>query len=402
MTIFELRQRRASVWAQMQDLSERADAEQRVMSAEEINQWEALESELSALTKQIEIAEREAELRRTYAETAERPVIQAVAKPEQDRLRVAFDRYLRAGLEGMSGDERAALGELRALGVGTGAAGGFTVPEGFRAMVTDTAKGFGAMFRLAEIVPTTSGIALPWPTADDTGNIGDILTENTQAAEQDLSFGQKQLGAYTYTSKLVRVSQQLLTDSGIDIEAFLARKLGERIGRAQGAHFVTGTGTGQPQGAVTGATAGKVGGTGQTTSVTYDDLVDLVYAVDPAYRRNAAWLMADSSIAKIRKLKDSQGQPLWTPAVAAGEPDTLLGFPVVAENAMPAMAANAKSILFGDFRAGYVIREVLEIVLLRLSERYADFLQVGFLAFHRADGLVQQPAAIKYYQNSAT
>jgi HK97 family phage major capsid protein len=401
MNTFELRQKRASVWQEMQDLTERAEAEKRTLSAEEITRWEALEAELSNLTKQIEIAERDAELRKTIATVVDTPPVAPTRDPEAER-RQAFLAYLRHGPRHMTPEQIALLGEQRALGVGSGAAGGYTVPAGFRAIITETMKSFGGIRRLAEVISTTSGQPMPWPTNDDTGNVGELLAENTQLNEQDVTFGQKSLGAYPFNSKIVRVSVYLLQDSGIDIEGFLGRKLGQRIGRAQATYWATGTGTNQPQGAVTGATQGKVGAAGQTTSVTYDDLVDLVYSVDSAYRDGAAFVMHDTTIAKVRKLKDSTGQPLWQPSVMAGQPDTLLGFPVVSDAAIPQMAANAKSILFGNFRAGYVIRDVADVSLLRLEERYADFLQVGFLAFVRSDGLVADSAAIKYYQNSAT
>jgi HK97 family phage major capsid protein len=207
-----------------------------------------------------------------------------------------------------------------------------------------------------------------------------------------------------YTSKLVRVSLQLLQDSAFDMESWLARKLGERIGRAQNAHFTTGTGTAQPEGVQTNATIGKTGTTGQTTSVTYDDLIDLIHSVDPAYRSSgrARFMLNDATLGAARKLKDSQNRPLWEPSVQVGVPDSLLGYGYTINQDMPVMAADAKSILFGDFFAGYLIRDVRDVQLLRLAERYADYLQVGFLAFSRADGAPQDAAAIRAYRNSAT
>jgi HK97 family phage major capsid protein len=173
--------------------------------------------------------------------------------------------------------------------------------------------------------------------------------------------------------------------------------------RAENAHFTTGTGTAQPEGVQTNATVGKTGASGQTTTVIYDDLVDLVHSVDPAYRENdAAWMMNDSTFAAIRKLKDTTGQPLVEPDVQRGIPNTLLGYRVVVNNAMPSMAASAKSILFGNFRAAYVIRDALDFQLLRMTERYGELLQVGFLAWARSDGLLQDAAAIRAYANAAS
>lgn len=246
---------------------------------------------------------------------------------------------------------------------------------------------------------------MPWPTNDDTANVGAILAENTQATEQDVLLAQKTLKAYMYTSKMVRVSFQLLQDSAFDLDTWLARALGTRIGRAQATHFATGTDVSQPEGLQTNAVVGKTGLTGQTTSIIYDDLVDLMHSVDPAYRTNAedgvAWLMNDTTYAKVRKLKDTQGRPLLEPLPGL-PPNVLFGYPIVIDPSIPAMTANAKSVLFGNFKAGYVIRDVGPPTLLRLDERFADFAQTGFIGFVRSDGRVQDASAYRSYANSPT
>jgi HK97 family phage major capsid protein len=294
--------------------------------------------------------------------------------------------------------------ELRAQGVATGAAGGYLVPQGFREKLVETLKRTGGVRQVAEIITTDTGNPLPWPTNNDTANVGSILAENTAATEQDATVGQAQLGAYTYTSKIVRVSLQLLQDSGFDIDSWLARALAMRVARAQNQHFTTGTGSSQPQGMQTNAAVGKTGAAGQVASVTYDDLVDLIHSVDPAYREDeeaVAWMMADTTFGSVRKLKDTQGRPLVEPDVKAGAPNTLLGYRVVINNDMPQMAANAKSILFGNFRAGYVIRDAMDFEVLRMVERYGEYLQVGFLGYQRSDGTQQDAAAYKAYAHPA-
>jgi HK97 family phage major capsid protein len=244
---------------------------------------------------------------------------------------------------------------------------------------------------------------MAWVTEDDTANSGAILAENTQVTEQDMAWGTAQLGAYMYTSKLVRVSYQLLQDNAYNAEERLSTNLGRRIGRAQNAHFTTGTGSSQPEGIVTNAVVGKTGATGQTTSVTYDDLIDLELSVLADFRQNGVYMFSDATLKSLRKVReDSTGQYLWQPGLQAGAPNQLNGHPYIINNYMPAPAANAKSILFGDFREGFVVRRVRDVQLLRLSERYADFLQVGFLAFNRADSKQQNAQAYKAYQNSAT
>lgn len=317
----------------------------------------------------------------------------------------AFDSYLRRGVAEMNSEQRSILErEFRDLSVGTNTAGGYTVPPGFSQRITDAMKAFGGMLDVSNVITTDSGQSLVWPTADDTGNVGAILAENNAAPTQDITFGQKTLGAYMYTSKMVKVSFQLLNDSAFDLNAWLPDKFAQRIGRAINAHFTNGTGGGtQPVGLVPNLTVGKTGATGQTLTVTSDDLIDLIHSIDPAYRNERSrFMLADTSVKVVRKLKDTTGQYLWQPGLTSGSPDTLLGYGVKINQDMPAMAANAKSVAFGDFNAAYVIRQVQGVQVLRLNERYADALQVGFLSFARYDGNVDDTNAAKLYQNSAT
>jgi HK97 family phage major capsid protein len=192
------------------------------------------------------------------------------------------------------------------------------------------------------------------------------------------------------------------------MEAFIRNRLAQRIGRITNQHFTTGTGTGQPRGVVTAASLGKAGQTGQTTTVIFDDLVDLVHSVDPAYREGGRcmFMMNDASLKVVRKLKDSQGRPIFLPGwdgLAGPMPDTLLGYPVQVNQDVAVMAANAKSILFGDFTY-YKIRDVMEVTLFRFDDSaYIKLGQIGFLAWMRSGGnFVDVGGAVKYYQNSAT
>ena len=414
----QLREQRARVAQEMLDIT--SGAEGRVLSTEEIDRWEACERQITDIDRNIRIAEaREAESTDTDHRSAIDPARVSRDADEEDsvesRYAEAYDTFLRHGRGELTAEQRKLIQgravdskELRALGVGTASAGGYFVPEGFRERITERLKAWGAVRDVAEVITTEGGGDLPWATNDDTANVGAILSENTQVTEQDIVLGTEQLGAYTYTSKLVRVSLQLLQDSAFDVEEFLSRKFAQRLGRATNAHFTTGTGSSQPEGAVTGSGVGvAAAGASSATLVTYNELVSLMYSVDSAYRDQAVWMMNDATIGALRKIRDDSGgaglgRPIWEPSVQLGQPDSLLGHRIVANNDMPVMAASAKSILFGDFDAGYIIREVLGIQSLRLEERYADYLQVGFLAFLRTDGLVQDANAIKHFQNAAS
>ena len=404
--------KRANAWSQAQDIRTRAEADGYNLTTEEDETWQRALDDVEKLSKQIEVEERHARLN-AIAPAAESvaPTQRDDVDPEAGEYRQAFNAMLRRGVGRLSADQQSVLergfGEIdtRALSSVTDAAGGYTVPDEFSNRLVETMKAYGGLLGIVDVLTTASGTDLLWPTNDDTANEGAILDENTQISEQDVAFGQGKLKAYTYTSKLIRVPLQLLQDSAIDIEAFLARRIGERIGRAVAGHIATGAGTTQPVGvanATVGFGVGVTGATGNTTTVTYDSLVDLEHSVDPAYRGSAQYAMNDLTLAAIRKLKDSQNRPLWVPSVAGGVPSTINGRPYTIDNKLPAPAANAKSILFGDFKTGYIARRVSGAQVLRLSERYADFLQVGFFGFARWDGVIQDAAAVKAYEHSAT
>jgi len=416
----QLREQRANVWSQMQEVMDLAEKEGRSLTGEERAKYDAAEADLDRLGDEITLAERHEARSKEMSRVDRSDVVDRGRSDEREgrdeeasseEYRNAFLTYVRGGIGELSGQEVRTLRtgwventEMRALGTGTQAAGGYTVPPQFWNRIVEAVRFVAPMRQYATVISTDTGAALPWLTADETAVEGRILGENTAATETDTTFGTATVGAYTYSSDMTRVPFQLLQDTGIDLEAYLARLLGNRVGRIQNRHFTTGTGTGQPLGIVTGAQVGKVGATGQTTSVTYDDLVDLTDSIDPALQGagNLRWMFSQGGRKVVRKIKDSQGRPLWEPSIQAGTPDTLLGYGIVLNNNMPAMAASAKSILFGDFQESYLIRDVKGFAVQRLNERFAEFGQVAFLGFARADGTVQNTAAVKAYQNSAT
>lgn len=399
-----------NIWQQMQEIMDVAEGEGRDLTAEERQKWDAAETDLTEVSGDIERMERMSNL-----DTVDRSqIVTATAGPgpgqpsegDGQGYAEAFERYMRHGMERLTSEQRQLLmnnfSEVRAQGTTSDTAGGYLVPEGFRDTMTETMKAFGGLLNLCTVITTTTGNDLPWPTNDDTGNEGALLAENSQVTEQDVTLGQRQMKAHTYTSKLVRVSLQLLQDSVFDLNTWLPRKLGERIGRAVAGHLATGTGIDQPEGITTNITVGKTGATGQTTSIIYDDLVDLEHSVDLAYRAGARYMMHDGTLKVIRKLKDADNRPLWVPVPAPGFPATINGFAYSVDNKMPEPGASRKTIVFGDIAAGYIARQVLGVQVMRLTERYADYLQVGFLGFARYDGIVDDASAIRAYQHPAS
>ncbi|MCP8970566.1 phage major capsid protein [Ectobacillus ponti] len=408
-TILELRRQRANVVKQYEEVLNRHKEEKRSLTQEEENQLDKLHNEEVSLRKQIEREEYLEEQNKSLAGHENRFMADDKEKAEvnKDEYRSVFSKWLTGGVEMLSTEERNLLfsqrSEERAMSAGTNTAGGYTVPQGFYNKLIEALKFYGGMRDVANVIQTEMGNALPIPSVNDTSQVGAIVAENTAVTQQDVTFGQVTLNAYKYTSKLILVSMELLQDSAFNLEDYLAKALGVRIGRIHNTHFTTGTGTSQPQGVVTGATLGTTGATGQTTSIVYDDLIELEHAVDIAYRPNAQFMMHDSTLKSLKKLKDSYGRPLWLPGLAFKEPDTINGYKYTLNNDMATMAASAKSMLFGDF-SNYWIRDVLGITLVRFNEKYMDSGQVGFVAFARADGKLVNAGTnpIAYYQNSAT
>lgn len=334
-------------------------------------------------------------------------VVEASERHAHDKKSPAsalFAKWVRGGDNALSAEEWAGI--RATMSTTTGSEGGYTVQSDVASTLVEMLKEYGGMRAVSEVFSTDQGNPLSFPTTDGTAETGELIAENVTATAADPTFGTVALNAYKFSSKIVAVPFELLQDSTVDIEAFVGRRLMERIGRAENTYFTIGTGTAQPRGVVTGASAGKVGTTGQTLTVIYDDLIDLVHSVDPAYRGSgrARFMMNDASLKIVRKLKDTAGRPLFIPGyeLNGNMPDTLLGYEVVVNSDVAVMAANAKSILFGDFFQ-YKIRDVMGGTLFRFTDSaYAKLGQVGFLMWARAGGNLVDTTAVKYYQNSAT
>lgn len=276
------------------------------------------------------------------------------------------------------------LWECRDLSAIDATLGGYTVPMGMLQPLESALLTFGGMRQAADVIRTDSGSVLPFPTSDDTSNSGELLGENTEVGEQNTTFGAVNLEAYKYSSKLIQVPIELLQDSAVNLPAFLGERMGERIARIQNLHFTTGNGASKPSGIITGATAGNTAAS--ATAITMDEVLDLLATVDPAYRPGSVFMCRDATVIKLRKLKDLQGQYLWSKGdVTTNEPDRLWGYPVIVNQDVAAVTNSAKVLLFGQF-SRYKIRDVQTIRVLQARERWIEFDQVGFIAFMRSDG----------------
>lgn len=326
---------------------------------------------------------------------------------EKDRQ--IFQSYLRGGVNALTAEQQQYVAERTAqvqntMSTGVPAEGGYLVPELFGDRLIESLKAFGGMREVAGIMPTESGATINYPTTDATSEEGELIAENTEVADEDPSFGTVGLGAYMFSSKGVAVPFQLLQDSGIDLEIHINNRLAMRLGRTTNRLYTVGTGTGEPQGAVTASGVGKVGASGKATSVDFSDINALIHSVDPAYRNSGSCslMFHDNTLRDLKDLRDNQNRPLWLPGVAQGEPDQIYRQPYTINQNMPVMAANAKSMLFGDF-SKFLIRDVRQVMLFRMTDSaYTRKAQVGFLAFMRSDSRLTDTGALKHYQNSAT
>jgi len=386
--------------------TEEVDGQQqeRPLNDEEVQRYEELERELATVRRNVEFRSRHNayitptrnDLHINAAGTEH-----ATQRTDQER---AFEAYLRSGIPNSDL-------EFRAQSEGTGAAGGYLVPDAMVSRIVERMKAFGGISGEAEHVTTTSGNPLPWVTNDDTANEGEIVAENAQAAGgADLVFGPKALGAYKYESTGVdgeplKVSWELAQDSAFDLEAFVDRKLAERIHRKQAKHWATGTGVGQPQGLLTGGTTG-ITIASNAVGMTLANVIAATHVPDVAYREDgeSVWAMNDASVALFEGLLDANGRPLLGEAndSVAGKPvRTLRGYRIVIDNSMPVFGAGAKAAVFGNIKRGYIIRDVKEVTMIVLRELYARTGQIGYLAWARADGMVQDANAYTVITSAA-
>lgn len=319
-----------------------------------------------------------------------------------------FDRWARRGDSALSAEDwRQVRGAMSGNPDVNPEQGGYTVPTTLATQILDALKEFGGMRQVADIIRTSGGEPMQYPTSDGTNEEGEIVAENQSASDEDVTFGTKGLPVYKYSSKVVTVPWELLQDSSSDIAGFINKRLNTRLGRVTNRHYTVGSGVGQPMGAATAAAVGKIGAVSAIPIITYDDLVDLEHSVDPAYRLSAKWMFHDDMLKLVRKVKDQQGRPIFVPGYdqgnPGGAPDRLLNRAIQINQHLAAPAAGAKSILFGDFSL-YKIRDVMAITLFRFNDSaYVKKGQVGFLAWMRSGGnLVDVGGAVKAFQQGAS
>lgn len=372
-----------------------------------VNKIDALDGDLD---RQQKVFDLQAKSKQTIQDSADQGGISTdEAEHQIHQEKAAYASWLRGGMSALNEEQRSAVqnrinSPKNTMSTGTGSEGGYLTADEIAPGISQALKAYGGMRELATVVPTATGSTIPWPTANATAEQGEWLAENGTAGDEDTTFGVRNIETHMISSKVITVPFQLLQDTQFNLEGYINEQIGMRIGRTSEDAFINGTGTSMPHGILTDTTAGKVGVSGQTSIITLDDLIDLEHSVDPAYRRSAqcGFMMNDSTIKVVKKLKDTQGRPLWLPGIEASEPNTILGKAYATNQHIPVMAANAKSVLFGDF-SKYIVRDVSQMLFFRFTDSaYSRKGQVGFLAFMRTGGrCIDVGGAVKYYQNAA-
>jgi len=414
----QLRARRDAKAKEANELNNKYPADQR-MPKDQIEKLEAILNEVEAIDDEISRERRVVDL--------------AGADPQaqQDALRnehtrtpgahqgnpaeaAALRAYLTGGFRALTPEQvsmvRARQNPQNAMSTTTDSEGGYAVATEYYTQLEIALKAYGGMRQAGTIIRTGSGAPMNFPTADATAEVGEIVGQNVTATVAGTTFGNTTLEVQRFSSKSIGLPFELVQDSFLDIEAYVRDLLAMRIGRIQNTYFTTGDGVAKPWGIVTSAAAGKVGTTGQTATVIYADLVDLEHSVDPAYRGmpGVGYMMNDASVKVIRKIVDGQSRPMFVPGYESSNPgsapDRLMGRPIIVNQDIATMAANAKSILFGCFKK-YLIRDVMDLMLFRMTDSAYTLLgQVGFVGFMRSGGRLIDVggASVKYYQNSAS
>lgn len=399
MTILELREKRAKAWEAAKAFLDSHRNEKGILSAEDDATYTRMEQEITDLGKEIARLERREALEAELNQPVNRPI---TAKPlngrtEDEKTGRASEEY-KKNFWNVMRSKMPLPAVSNALQIGTDSEGGYLVPDEFERTLIEALEEENIFRKLAKIIKTSSGDR-KIPVVASKGSAF-WIDEEAAYTESDSSFGQVSIGAYKLGT-MIKVSEELLNDSVFDLESYIAREFARRIGAKEEEAFFNGDGEGKPLGILAASGGAQTGVTAASaTAVTADELIDLFYSLKAPYRKNAVWVLNDSTIKVIRKLKDNNGQYLWQPGLTAGAPDTILGRKIQTSAYMPAVAAGAKTIAFGDF-SYYWIADRQGRSFKRLNELYAANGQVGFLASQRVDGKLVLPEAIQVLSQKA-
>lgn len=395
--ILELREKRAKAWETAKNFLDSRRDKSGLVSKEDNATYEKMEAEVIDLGKEIDRLERQAVIDLELSKAINTPIKEKPHVAEKElKAGKASNEYRNAFWQVMR--SKAGFEVKNALQVGTDSEGGYLVPDEFEHTLVQALEEENIFRGLATTIQTSSGDR-KIPVVATKGEASWVDEEGT-IPESDDAFGQVSIGAYKLAT-MIKVSEELLNDSVFDLENYIAVEFGRRIGNKEEEAFFIGDGVGKPTGVLDATGGGQLGSTTSgATSISFDEIMDLFYSLKSPYRKNATFLMNDSTVKAIRKLKDGNGQYIWQPSMTAGTPDMVLTRPILTSTYMPEIAAGNKTVVFGDFKY-YWIADRQGRSFKRLNELFAVTGQVGFVATQRVDGKLILPEAVKYLQQKA-
>lgn len=421
-TVKELREHRAWINEQLHDIVRNAEKEGRGMTPEEEARFDRFYQDDKAVLEKVERQEKVEQLRAekaaAEAEKEGRNALEVMPQTKEEREkaeRLAFMKALTFRQHLMTPAEAQALQRLIPTPGGepirgtstqittTDSLGGYLIPQMLYPELERRMKWYGGILEACRILYTANGELITWPTVDDTSNTGTLHSEASPSiAVADLTFAEKQLGAYTRQSGIIKASLELMQDSYFDLEEEVMSLLAERLGRGVNYACTLDDGSSKPYGIVQALVDNSsLVNAADNTTLARTDLLNLEHGVDKAYRNknvpNVGFMMNDAILKEIRALAFGSGddRPLYQQSTRDGEPDRIEGHRFFINNDMAsALANNAKTILFGDF-SKFVVRIVRDVRVVTLRELYMASLQVGFIGWIRFDSELIQPNAIK-------
>ena len=392
MTKQELVNKRVNLWNAMNAFLDSHRTEQGVLSVDDDAKYADMEKEFDALTKEIARFDRKEAIENELNKPVNSPIFNRPAgTEEEDKPGRGSKNYKKSFWNAMrSKSIRPEVSD--ALQVGTDSEGGYLVPDEFEKTLVEALEEENIFRKLAHVINTSSGDRkIPVVATKGTASWVD---EEGLIPDSDDSFGQVSIGAYKLGT-LIKVSNELLADSVFNLEAYISKEFGRRCGSKEEDAFFNGDGTGKPTGILHATLGAEVGVTSKNaTDITADDVIDLFYSLKASYRKRAVWILNDSTVKAIRKLKDGNGNYIWQPALTAGSPDTILGRPVYTSAYVPTIAAGNRTVIFGDL-SYYWIADRQGRTFKKLSELYATTDQTGFVATQRVDGKLILREAVK-------
>ncbi|AHM57678.1 phage major capsid protein, HK97 family (plasmid) [Peptoclostridium acidaminophilum DSM 3953] len=395
--VLELREKRAKVWDAAKAFLDSKRGENGLLSAEDTATYEKMEADVLALGKEIERLERQAALDLELSKAISSPITSAPSSQiEPEKQGRASKEYTNAFWNAMR--SKGGYDVQNALKIGTDAEGGYLVPNEFEKTLIQALNDANTMRTLAKVITTSYGDRqIPVVSSKGTAS---WIEEGAAFSESDDAFGQVILGAHKLGT-IIKISEELLNDSVFNLEQYIATEFARRIGSKEEEAFFVGDASGKPTGIFNSTGGAQIGITAaSSTAIKLDEVIDLFYSLKSPYREKATFVTNDATVKEIRKLKDGNGQYLWTPSLVAGESDTILNRPVKTSVYVPTIEAGSKVMAFGDF-SYYWIADRQGRSFQRLNELYAATGQVGFKVTQRVDGKLTLPEAIKVLQMKA-